>query len=741
MNQHSFSRARFQRSPVALVALLCCGVVSAQQQQQPAASGAALSEVTVSGDRSGRTEGSRSYTAEQASTATRMDLSIRETPQSVTVITRERMDDLGSARIDDVLGQTTGIMVGQADSERVNYSARGFSINNFQIDGMPRGPNSPLSDTVLYDRIEVIRGATGLMGGTGDPSATINSVRKRPTREFQGSASLTYGRWNHKRAEVDLSVPLTADGRIRARTALAWQDRDSHMDMYHERKTVGMVIVEADLTRSTLLTAGIDFQDNKPTGATWGAIPYWNHDGSLANLPRNTSLSTPWSTWANKQHTTFVSLQHRFDNDWKVHLGYARTTSANNTTVAYGGAGYPNRFTGQGMSLWTGNYGEGKYVNDNFDLYATGPFNLFGRRHTFIAGWNGGNQTYTSPGGRSIVPYSASIPDYRTWTGNIPRPIFLVDGSKTVGFTQLNGGYVAGRFSLTDPLSVIVGARVSNYRSYTHAYNTALQYTRTTGKSESKDEVTPYVGVVYDLDKRHSLYASYTTLFRPQTSKDRNDQYLTPETGTSAELGVKGEYFGGALNASAAVFQVKKKNLAELDRSVPAGFRLPDGGQAYVASGDGVTARGLEFDVSGQITPDWNVAAGYTYLDAKTAKGARAVPNQPKHLLRLSTAYRFGGAWRGLKVGGDMTAQSGIYGESWYGQPPLFSMKDPLPRISQKSYAVFSLMASYEINKNVTAQLNIRNVFDKKYYRNVGFYDSVFWGEPRNVSLTLRAKF
>jgi outer membrane receptor for ferric coprogen and ferric-rhodotorulic acid len=743
MNQLPLSRARFRRSPVALVAMLYCGAVAAQQatvQAQGTTARSSLAEVTVSGDRSGRTEGSGSYTAEQASTATRMDLSIRETPQSVSVVTRERMDDMGLTRIDQVLGQTTGIMIGQADSERVNYSARGFSINNFQIDGMPRGLNAPLSDTVLYDRIEVVRGATGLMGGTGDPSATINSVRKRPTREFQGSASLSYGRWNQKRAEVDISAPLTADGRIRARTALAFEDRDSYMDMYHERKTVGMVIVEADLTRSTLLTAGVDFQNNKPKGATWGAVPYWNFDGTLANLPRNTSLSTPWSTWANQQQTAFVSLQHRFDNDWKVHLGYARTTSKNNTTVGYGGAGYPNPFTGKGMSLWTGSYGEGTYVNDNFDLYATGPFNLLGRRHTFIAGWNGGTQTYTSPGGRVIKPYPDAIPDYRVWTGAIMRPYFQADGSRSEGFLQLGGGYVAGRFSIADPLSVIVGARVSNYRTYTRGYNSLGQYTRTTGKSEARDEITPYVGVVYDIDKQHSAYASFTTLFRPQTVRDKNDRFLDPETGSSAELGVKGEYFGGLLNASTAVFQVKKKNLAELDRGVPSGFRLSDGSQAYVASGDGITARGIEFDVSGQITPAWNVNAGYTYLDAKTAKGERAVPNQPKHLLRLSTAYRFSGDLKGLKVGGGVTAQSGIYGISWYGQPPLFNM-DANARIAQKSYAVFNLMASYEINKNLTAQLNVNNLFDKKYYRNVGFYDSVFWGEPRSFNVSLRAKF
>ena len=501
-----------------------------------------------------------------------------------------------------------------------------------------------------------------------------------------------------------------------------------------------MVILEADLTPSTLFTTGIDFQHNKPLGATWGAVPYWNSDGSVARLPRHFSLSTPWSTWANEQETAHASLQHRFDNGWKLHLGVARTTSRNNTTVASGGGGYPDPQTGEGMYLWTGAWSESKYVDDNVDLYATGPFKLLGRTHTLIAGFNGGNQTYNSPGGDAVVPYPAEIPDYRTWTGAIPRPAFIPDGSHSESTTRLAGGYVAARFSLTDPLTAIVGARLSNYRTTTREYDTGGAYAGTSGFSETKNEVTPYLGLVYDINGTYSAYASFTTLFEPQSVKDRNENFLKPEEGTNAELGLKGEFMGGLLNASAAVFQTKKKNLAELDTSVPAGFRLSDGGEGYVARGDGVTARGIEFDVSGQVTSAWNVNAGYTFLNAKTADGDRAVPNQPRHLLRVSTAYRFSGALRGLKVGGGISAQSGIYGVSWYGRPPAFDT-DAKTRIPQKAYALASLMASYDINPNLSAQLNVNNLFDKKYYRNVGFYDSVFWGEPRSVQVSLRAKF
>ena len=716
---------------------LAAGVVLPAQAADAGAADVTMPAVTVLGQSMAGTEGTLSYTTGEARSATRMDLSLRETPQSVSVITRQLLDDLGAVRLDQALAQTTGIQVGQNDTERTTFYARGFGINNIQIDGMARGGNAPLQDTILYDRIEVVRGATGLMGGTGDPSATINMIRKRPTKEFQASAGLIMGRWDDQRLEADLSTPLNAQGSVRARTALAWQKRDSYLDMYHERKTVGMLIVEADLRPGTLLTAGVDFQDNQPTGATWGAVPYWNADGSLANLPRNTSWTTPWSTWANKQHTVFTSLEQRLPGNWNMHLGYARTESTNRTTVLYAGKGYPDPATGEGMKLWTGAWGAGKNTGDNFDLYASGPFTLLGRQHTAIIGWNGGNQRSRSLGGEAEINYPDFIPDYRSWTGNIPRPVFHPDGSHTESVTRLAGGYVATRLSLAAPLHLIIGARSSTYRTDTRSYNTQGVYTGSGDFAETRNEVTPYVGAVFDINKQYSAYASFTQLFNPQSSKDRNNRFLAPETGDNAELGIKGEFYEGKLNASAALFHTQKKNLAELDRTVPPGFLLPDGGQAMVANGAGVTAKGVEFDVSGQLSPGWEASGGYTYLHAAEADGRRAATTQPRHLLRLATSYRFDGRLAGLKAGASMTAQSATYSASWYGRPP----SGDITNIPQAGYALVNAMASYALNRHASVQLNVNNLLDKKYYRTIGFYDSVFWGEPRNISLAVRTAF
>ena len=123
-------------------------------------------------------------------------------------------------------------------------------------------------------------------------------------------------------------------------------------------------------------------------------------------------------------------------------------------------------------------------------------------------------------------PYSATVPNYHTWNGDLPQPVAVRTGAYTLGHTRLGGGYVAGRFSLADPLTVIVGARVSNYTTRTNSYSTAGVYNGFSGISRHKNEVTPYAGIVYDIDDRWSAYASYTDVFAPQSYKDRNNNCL-----------------------------------------------------------------------------------------------------------------------------------------------------------------------------------------------------------------------
>lgn len=224
-----------------------------------------LPTLTITANQLGEiTENSGIYTPGTIATATRLILKPRETPQTISVITRQEMDDFNLSSIDDVMRHTPGVSVVTYDSERTEYYSRGFAIQNFQYDGIPMSRDSAysagntLSDMAIYDRIEVLKGATGLLTGIGDPGATINLIRKKPTKDFQGSASVDAGSWNTYRTEVDLSGPINESGTIRARGVAAYQDNESQLDDYERKSPVFYGILEADLSDNTLLTVGAD---------------------------------------------------------------------------------------------------------------------------------------------------------------------------------------------------------------------------------------------------------------------------------------------------------------------------------------------------------------------------------------------------------------------------------------------------------------------------------------------------
>jgi outer membrane receptor for ferric coprogen and ferric-rhodotorulic acid len=269
------------------------------------------------------TEGTGSYTPGTIATATRLVLTPRQTPQSISVVTRQAMDDFALTSIDDVMRHTPGITVSTYDSERTNYYARGFSIQNFQYDGIPTSRTAAysagqtLSDMAIYDRVEVLKGATGLLTGAGGPGGTLNLIRKKPTSEFKGHVDLSAGTWDNYRSELDLSGPLTESGNIRGRAVAAHQDKHSFMDHYQRKTSVFYGILEADLDDSTLLTVGADYQDNDPRGSGWsGSSPIYDSAGNRLDSPRSFNNGAKWSRWEQYTRTVFATLEHSFDNGW-----------------------------------------------------------------------------------------------------------------------------------------------------------------------------------------------------------------------------------------------------------------------------------------------------------------------------------------------------------------------------------------------------------------------------------------
>lgn len=689
---------------------------------------------------------SNSYTVRQANTAARLDLSLRQTPQSVTVVTRQRLDDMGLFSLSDVMGQVTGVHVSVTDSERINYISRGYSITNFQIDGMLNtfgGSIKTNTDNVIYERIEVVRGATGLTTGAGDPSGTISMVRKRPTDRFQAGANLTLGRWGNQRLEADLGGPVAWDGRIRARVVAAKQQSDSFRDVYRLDKDVFYGIVQADLSDSTLFELGYEYQSPRTTGVTWGVVPYWGVDGRPANLPRSTNLSASWSSWPIVEKTRFARLEQQLGNGWTLKANLTRADRSTDGSVWYGAAGYP-RPDGTGVVAYVSHFNEDSTM-DVFDVNVGGPFRLFDREHELVFGF--GQSLRKGESEATAFDYDdayAMVPDWRHWTGEVPRlPVTRLGYPGSENELRQRAAYLAARLQLAEPLLAVLGARYGSWetRSWRYTHDSAGTLTGTTRSGYRPDDaLTPYLGLVYDINSVLSAYASYTDIFQPQNYRDRNNDYLEPVVGTMYEAGLKAELFDGRLNASAALFEGEQDNVAEIDDGVAANS-LPDGSQAYRSTGKGNKVRGWELETQGSIGEHWNVSAGFAHTRIRNSAGVLQRTTSPQDTFRLNASWRPGGTGGRFWLGGGATWQSRIWNNSTRPAADYTSTgRTERAVIQQNAFYLLNLAAGYRFTENISAQLNINNLLDKGYFNNVGFYQGVYWGEPRNVTMTLRWK-
>ncbi|VVN43319.1 TonB-dependent siderophore receptor [Pseudomonas fluorescens] len=688
------------------------------------------------------TENTESYTTGAMSTATRLNLSIKETPQSVSVVTRQQMDDFKLGSLSEAMSQTTGVVVQHNDSDRVSYSSRGYSITNFQIDGMLNTFSymKSDSDTIIYDRIEVVRGATGLTTGAGDPSATINMVRKRPTAQWQVQTGVSGGSYDDYYSYLDVGGPLAFDGRLRGRSVLAYRDSGSFRDKYQQQREVGYGILEADLTDDTVLAVGYDYQNKHVQGSSYGTLPYWNSDGGKADLGRSTNMATSWSSWPIKDKTAFATLDQQLGAGWHFKAAYTHRESDTDGKLYYGGDGFPNEDR-SGMSAYTGHM-IGTQKMKAYDFNVAGPYSLFEREHELMLGYGEAERSEENPyliKGPQAPDY-LSIPDWK-YMGNIAKyPDTVTSLSGSTDSTRQKAGYLATRLSLTDDLHAVLGSRYGSWKASnkTNSYDDNLQLSNVDATRQQHNDIwTPYAGLLYDLTPEYTVYVSYTDIFKPQSNRDTNRKYLEPVVGSNYELGLKGSLLEERLNLATALFWSKQDNVAELDDSVP-----PDpvtGEEFFKSGGKGNKVQGFEAEVSGEVSTGWNMTAGYTYTHSANGEKKRANTNQPLNMLRLSTAYRLPGDWQALTVGGAVNWQSDVFraasrpvGRNADGEVITASAK-----IRQEAYTVVRLMSRYEFDRHLSASLNVDNLFDKQYYDNVGFYNGVFWGDPRTVTLSL----
>lgn len=719
----------FKLRPLSIAVLSAVAVLPAFAQQAtgqesvPAAQASQAAPLpVVKVTAAGRSDTGGSYMAGSASSATGFNLSLRETPQSVSVITRAQLDDFGVREVNDALELATGVSVERVETDRTYYTARGFDIQNFQVDGIGLplvfGNVEGSLDPAIYDRIEIVRGGTGLMSSLSDPSATINFVRKRPGRKLQAGAGASVGSWNYRRVDADVSSPINASGSVRGRILVAHEDKESHLDRYAHRKSLFYGVVEADLTDSTTLAAGHNVQVNDADSPLWGALPLHDTSGNPTNYARSASTATDWSYWDGKKAGSFAELSHAFGNGWKAKAVLTRNTTTEDSRLFYV-YGTPDPTTpGSDLFSYPSDY-DFKNRQTLFDVLANGPVSLFGREHELLVGanWARSKSDNISRFGQGI---GTEIPALESWNGSYVQPSFdaRTDGSE---FKDKQASlYGAVRLNVTDRLMLLAGVRQTAYESNGFAY----------GESRDKtypDKTTPYYGASFRLNDSYSLYGSYTRIFRPQTEVDIDGDRLDPVTGKSYETGIKGEFLNGKLNASLALFRTRQNSLAE-----SAGFNPVTFAEYFTAS-DVLSSEGVELDVAGETVPGLQLSAGFTFVDIDDAEGNDARTFIPRKTARVAASYRLPFLHQ-LRVGANLRWQDDIHRVG--GAATTGPRKGQEIRIAQDSYALVNLMASYEFNKNLTGRLNLNNITDRKYISSL-YWAQGFYGPGRNITASL----
>ncbi|MFJ4256241.1 TonB-dependent siderophore receptor [Pseudomonas monteilii] len=676
------------------------------------------------------TEGTGSYTTGVTSTATKMNLSLKETPQTITVITRQRMDDQHLTSMTDVLRQTPGITMTQDGGERYNIYSRGSAMNTYQFDGVTttqenitRNMPSTLLDMALYDRVEIVRGATGLMTGAGDPSGVINLIRKKPTHTFKSYVQANAGSWDNYRGEADVSGPLNEAANVRGRLVAAKQDNHTYMDWYDQKREIFYGVVEADVTDTTLVRFGIDNQKYKATGAP--GAPLLFTDGQAAHYSRSTSSGARWGYEKFDTTNYTATLEQALANDWQLRVvtNYMKIKRDTDNTTLDSSSGR-SWLRPDGIGSAERAYVKADQIQKGLDINVQGPFQLFGRTHELIAGYNYSDYRNQHWGVSGVI----AAFDYNNWKNQIDKvPLTSV---MDFDITSRQSGYfVASRFNLTDELHFILGARVSNYHyDYDLVYSTGYvsQY-----QIQESGVVTPYAGLIYDITPEQSVYASYTDIFKPNSAEDRNRKTLDPQVGANYEMGWKGEFLDGRLNTSAAIYFIKRDNVPEEDpEPVIDNPSRPDVKRTAYVAVSGAETKGIDLEMAGEILPGWSAQVGYSHTRTEDAEGHRITTQLPMDTFRFWTTYRLPGDWQRMTVGG---------GVDWNSSSSI-AYTNYSSTIRQDDYAVANLMARYQVNDHLSTTLNVANLFDEKYYSGMGGSYG-HYGAPRNANVSVRYDF
>ncbi|THU05087.1 TonB-dependent siderophore receptor [Lampropedia puyangensis] len=721
------------------------------------ANGTALPEVVVTATGwDGLTEGTGSYAAKTVSLG-KSNQALREVPRSVSVITRSQLNDQRIASFDDVVEQLPGVTLLATDGwGSGGYYSRGHTISNFLIDGAParaktEGDFTFNTSMAKYDSVQFLHGPDGLFSGNGQPSGTMNLIRKKPTAQQQFKTAASIGSWQNYLGEVDFSTPVTQDGRIRTRVVASYNDRHKFYDNAHRKDGVFYGVASVDLTAFSTVNLGFS-QDRKRGSGHDSATAFPRYvTGELLDLPR--SIGLPAFAFLNSDSRNyFVEWNHHFNDAWSLAVNASTTRSSTDVLIPfYNGAVDPVTGAGSTIFQWTDQY-SGDVRSRAMDARLSGHVDAFNRKHRVLLGADY-VRTHNTGAISSVRDVGGMPIDWNTFNpGAMTQYSTDAPASFRNNLNLQKGLYGFAELALTDNLKWVLGGRYARYDNTDARGRLNRPVVPTISRNDGY--FLPYYALVYDIASDWTVFVSRAESFEDQSRYySAQHRALDPTKGVSYEVGIKGEHLSGQLQSSLTLYRTKRNNYAVKVSDDPS---FDTYGASCCYSGDGrFESRGIEVQVSGELTPAWQVNAGYAYDDNSTQygedTGQRYASFTPRHTLRVWSSYRLSQALPGLRLGGGVRMQSEHFREGsvkgWNpqgGPDGLGAFDGPTQsyRFTDPGRAVWNVFAEYPFSKHWTAGINVNNVFDKKYLQSVGTISGAnMYGEPRSVYFTLRGSF
>ena len=649
--------------------------------------------------------------------ATGLPLEVKDTPQTISTIDKEDISNFGATGSNDALRLGTGINVEQYETNRAVFNARGFEIQLTQIDGLGMtndyGTVVGQQDTYIFEKIELIRGANGLLTGVGNSSGTINYVRKRPTNKDEGEIEVEGGSYRLKRGAFDYNKVFTDDGSWAGRLVMAHEDKDSHLRALHDKRTTIYGVVDGQIGNNGVLTLGFTYENSKQKSPMWGSLTLNYADGGMANFDDSSSTSQDWTYWNTKSKSAFVEYTHNISDNWQAKLTYNHRDSDEEAKIFYAFA-TSGSLNADNTGLFGWPYRSViDTKNDLFDANISGHFDVFGRQHSLIAGLSRSHMTTAT----DEFAYDTSIyllqplPAF-PYAGNVyPEPVWSPKAPTSSGEQTLTRFYAAARIALTDQLKLIAGANaIKLEREGDSRYGSLV----TTTTYPDTKKLSPYVGLTYDITKNILGYVSYSNIFQNQDQTDINLVYLAPMKGVNYEAGAKAEWLDKKLLTTFALFTSEQKGLATY------GGMTGSGTYWYVPKD--VKSKGYEFEATGRLSKNSKLTFGLTHLILTGPDGNDIYEWVPRTTANLRFDTRLPTLPK-LKFGADVRWQSDV---------------SHIGSAKQNAYLLANGFASYDLTDKATVKVNVNNLFDKKYLGGLAY--GAIYGAPRNYALTFDYK-